>query len=280
MNRREKSIRGKERLRELGGKTLRKVQGSVVGGRSMTGGRGIASLRSKDLSEKYQSLGSTVSQSQRDHLLTQLQVFQAALISFKSEYASEIVQNEEVRTNFAEICIAFGIDPLVVASSITGEQNNNVERSNQLCLKMIELCTLTRPINGGIISVKDLLGMINSDTWVNNDLHLQFQQSDIVEALDHLKILGSELQLVKIGKKEYIKSIPQEINIDQSRILETADILGYVSVSVLRDNFGWKRVRCHSAIDELVSTGILWVDIQDGKHEVKYWTTTWINKEF
>lgn len=34
MNRREKSIRGKERLRELGGKTHRKVQGSVVGDES------------------------------------------------------------------------------------------------------------------------------------------------------------------------------------------------------------------------------------------------------
>lgn len=242
----------------------------------MSGNKGIASLNSKALSQKYQKLGSTLTQSQKDHLQTQLQVFQAALISFKSEYAKEIIQNPDVRTSFAEICIAFGIDPLVVASSITGEQNNNVERTNQLCLKMIELCSLTRPINGGIISLEELLRLINSDTWVNNDLHLNFTHDDIVGALNHLKILGNELQLVRIGKHDYIKSIPQELNVDQNIILETADILGYVTTSLLRDNFGWKKVRCKSAIDELVTNGILWVDTQGEDKEIKYWIASWI----
>ncbi|KAG0681316.1 hypothetical protein C6P40_004805 [Pichia californica] len=243
----------------------------------MSSGRGISSLTSKDLSEKYQKLGSSVLQSQKEHLLTQLQVFQAALIQFKNEYSSEIVQNQEVRTNFSEICIAFGIDPLVVASSIIGEKNSSTERTNQLCLKIIEICTQTRSINGGIISMQDLLDLINSDTWVNQDLHLAFQIKDITTALNHLKILGDELQIVTLGKKDYIKSIPQEISSDQQKILETSDIMGYVTITILKDNFKWKRIRCQSAIDELVSNGILWLDKQNG-HAIKYWTTTWINK--
>lgn len=244
----------------------------------MSGERGLSSLNSKDLTEKYQNLGSVVLQSQEEHLLTQLQVFQAALISFKSQYASEIIQNEEVRNNFAEICVAFGIDPLVVASSVIGEENNSTERLNQLCLKVIDSCSKTRTINGGIISVEDLLDLINSDTWVNQDLHLNFKQEDIFEALEHLKILGNELQVIKIGKKEYIKSIPQEINLDQKMALEAADILGYVTITILKDNFNWKRIRCQSVIDELVSNGILWVDKPSQEHGTKYWTTTWINK--
>lgn len=244
----------------------------------MSGERGLSSLNSKDLTEKYQNLSSSVLQSQEEQLLTQLQVFQAALISFKSQYASEIIQNEDVRNNFAEVCVAFGIDPLVVASSIVGEENNNTERLNQLCLKIIDSCSRTRTINGGIISIEDLLDIINSDTWVNQDLHLNFEQKDIFEALEHLNVLGNELQIIKIGKKEFIKSIPQEINLDQKKTLEAADILGYVTISILKDNFNWKRIRCQSVIDELVSNGILWVDKSTKGHSTKYWTTTWINK--
>jgi ESCRT-II complex subunit VPS22 len=238
--------------------------------------RGLESLNSKALAQKYQSLGNELINSQREHLKTQLQVFQNALISFKSEYASEIIQNEEARTCFAEICMAFGIDPLVVASSVIGEQNNNVERNNQLCIKMIELSAITRPINGGIISIQDLLRLINADTWVNHDLQITFTEKDILSSLDSLRIMGDELQLVTFGKHKYIKSIPQELNVDEKTILETADLLGYVSVSLLRDNFNWKKLRCKNSIDDLVANGILWVDIRE-KHEAKYWITSWIN---
>lgn len=238
---------------------------------------GLASLNSKALSEKFQHLGSALTQAQQDQLLTQLQVFQAALLSFKSEHSTEIVQNEQLRKVFADICVSFGIDPLVVASSISGEQNNKVERSNQLCLKMIELCNLTRPVNGGLILLKDLAQLINSDTWVSTDLHLKFTEEDVLDSLKHLNVMGDELQLVNIGNRKYIKSIPQDLDVDQSAILETADILGYVNVSILRDNFGWKKSRCQHAIDDLISNGILWVDIQKN-HQPKYWITSWINK--
>ena len=231
----------------------------------------------KELTEKFQNLGSSVISKQREELETQLHVFQAALLAFKNEHVSEIVQNEEVRTQFSEICIAFGIDLLVVASSLSSNTDNNSERRSQLCLKIIEICDSTRHVNGGLILLKDLLDLINTDTWVNQDLNLKFTTDDISDALNHLQVLGNELELIKIGKHQYVKNIPQDLNTDQSSILNTADVLGYVSISILRDNFGWKKVRCTVAIDELVSNGILWLDIREG-HETKYWITSWINK--
>lgn len=231
----------------------------------------------KELTEKFQSLGNSVISQQKDELETQLHVFQAALIAFKDEHASQIVQNEEIRTQFSEICIAFGIDPLVVASTVSSDANNNVERRNQLCLKIMEICDSTRHVNGGLISLKDLLESINADTWVNHDLHLKFTDEDAIDALEHLQLLGNELELLKLGKHQYIKSTPQQLNTDQSAILNTADVLGYVSISILRDNFGWKKVRCNVAIDELVANGILWLDVREN-HETKYWITSWINK--
>lgn len=235
--------------------------------------RGLSSLNSKSLNEKYQTLGDVLLNAQREQLQTQLQVFQNALISFKSEYSKEIIQNEQARTCFAEVCMAFGIDPLVVASSINDADNsgkNKSERNNQLCIKMIELCSITRPINGGIVSINELLKLINSDTWVSHDLQITFNENDIIESLNHLKIIGDELNLISIGKKKYIKTIPQELNSDELRVLETVDLLGYVSVSLLRDNFNWKKLRCQNIIDDLVTNGILWVDIRKN-HETKYW---------
>ena len=243
----------------------------------MSNQRGLQSLSTRELAEKFQNLGLSISNSQQEQLQTQLQVFQAALISFKEDYKDEIRHNENIRSVFSEICIAFGIDPLVVASTLGDDEKSKYERRNQLCLKIIEWCMRTRPLNGGIIALDDLVRLINSDTWVNTDLHLVFTESDIMDAINHLSVLGKELEHVKIGKREYIKSISQELNPDQRAILDTADVLGYVSVSLLHDNFGWKRVRCRTSIDELVTNGILWVDIRE-KHETKYWITSWVNQ--
>lgn len=243
----------------------------------MSTGRGLSSLNNDQINKKFQELGSKFTEDQRKNLETQLQVFQAALISFKNEYADEIVHNETIRKTFAEICIAFGIDPLVVATTLSDDINNNSERLNQLSIKIIELCAAARPITGGIMSITDLLNMINKDTWVSSDLRFEFKESDVLEALDHLKILGDELQLIEIGKKKYIKNIPQNLNIDQNTIIETAEIIGYVSVGLLRDNFGWKSVRAKDCIDEMVFNGILWVDKHPGE-ETRYWISSWINK--
>ena len=243
----------------------------------MSNQRGLQSLSTRELAEKFQNLGLSISNSQQEQLQTQLQVFQAALISFKEDYKDEIRHNENIRSVFSEICIAFGIDPLVVASTLGDDEKSKYERRNQLCLKIIEWCMRTRPLNGGIIALDDLVRLINSDTWVNTDLHLVFTESDIMDAINHLSVLGKELEHVKIGKREYIKSISQELNPDQRAILDTADVLGYVSVSLLHDNFGWKRIRCRTSIDELVTNGILWVDIRE-KHETKYWITSWVNQ--
>ncbi|AWU76586.1 uncharacterized protein C5L36_0C05170 [Pichia kudriavzevii] len=243
--------------------------------RVMSQERGISSLHNEVVDQKYKHLGTALSNEQKEQLLTQLQVFQTALISFQEEHSSEIINDEQIRTTFQEICSAFGIPPLVVASTLEG-QEAEIERNNQLCLKMIELCTETRPINGGIITVDDLVELINEDSWVNKDLHMKFTSKDVLEACSHLKIMGGELQLIQIGKRNYIKSIPQELDVDQSTIIDTANILGYVSISILRDNFGWKSSRCRSTIDEMISYGILWVDKEPG-HETKYWAASWIN---
>ena len=64
--------------------------------------------------------------------------------------------------------------------------------------------------------------------------------------------------------------MPKELNIDQSSVLEAAQLLGYVSLSMLMLNLRWPRARAKTAIDDLVSEGMLWIDRQS--EEVEYWS--------
>ena len=65
--------------------------------------------------------------------------------------------------------------------------------------------------------------------------------------------------------------MPKELNTDQSAVLEAAQVLGYVSVSMLMLNLKWPRARAKTAIDDLVSESMLWVDMQAGA-EYEYWS--------
>jgi ESCRT-II complex subunit VPS22 len=73
-----------------------------------------------------------------------------------------------------------------------------------------------------------------------------------------------------------IRSVPKELNKDQSIILEAAQVLGYVTVSMLEVNLRWPRERVATAINDLMSDSLLWVDLQ--ADEPEYWSPTFMHE--
>lgn len=99
---------------------------------------------------------------------------------------------------------------------------------------------------------------------------LVFIRDDILRAVGTLKPLGSAYSIVKVGSKPYIRSVPKELNTDQSAVLEAVQVLGYVSVSMLMVNLRWVRARAQTALEDLEGEGMLWVDKQS--EEWEYWS--------
>ena len=65
--------------------------------------------------------------------------------------------------------------------------------------------------------------------------------------------------------------MPKELSTDQSAVMEAAQILGYVSVSMLMLNLRWTRARAQTALEDLLGGGMLWVDRQ-ARPEWEYWS--------
>ena len=101
-------------------------------------------------------------------------------------------------------------------------------------------------------------------------------RDDILRAVKALGPLGSGFDVITIGKKQMIRSIPKELNTDQSTVLEAIQVLGYVTVSMLEDNLRWENARAVTAVEDLVAGSFVWVD--EKAEEFEYWSPAFLNE--
>ena len=85
-----------------------------------------------------------------------------------------------------------------------------------------------------------------------------------------LEPLGSGFTILQIGHKQFIRSIPKELNTDQSTVLEVLQLLGFVTVSMLQLNLHWEMARAKAVIDDLLADSLVWLDSQSEERE--YWS--------
>lgn len=242
---------------------------------------GLAAFEFEDKKTAFQSLSENFQQSNIEQLNTQLEVFQNALTYFATEHADEIRTNPKFRSEFARMCTAIGIDPLASSSSnkksgslfanVLGKDINDFYF--ELAVRIIEICRLTRDANGGLIGVNEVITRLKSSKTLLKPADVTID--DVERAVESCKDLGSGLALVTYGGEKMIRSLPNELNNNQATVLEACQAMGYVSVSILRDNFNWNRVRSETTLDDMVSAGLLWVDDQGIERE--YWTPQWID---
>ncbi|KAF8535815.1 EAP30/Vps36 family-domain-containing protein [Trichophaea hybrida] len=247
----------------------------------MQKGVGLGALtRNSRTNEQYALYGERLQRSQLDKLNTQLSVFQAALLEFSHTHAKDIRSNPEFRAEFARMCTAIGVDPLASSSNKKGSFWAEMLGTSvndfyfELAVRVVEVCRRTRDENGGLIAVaevKDRIMKLDEKIGGTSDV----SEDDILRAVESLKPLGSGFTVIELGRRQMIRSVPKELNTDQSIVMEAIQVLGFVTHSMLRDNLEWDRARVQTVVDDLLSDSLVWVDAQADEKE--YWAPTFIS---
>ncbi len=222
---------------------------------------------------------------------TQLSVFQSLVHNFAITHSKDIRANPAFRAEFARMCSALNIDFL--ASSYHKDTSSGGSGAGKLAgigsiwtqslgsvndfyfnlgVQIVEECRATRSENGGLISVSDLQLRISQSSRVGGSMTVS--EDDILRAVESLAPLGSCFSIMKIGHRSLIRSVPKELNTDQSKALEVIQLLGYITVSMLQINLDWERPRAHAVIEDLMADSLVWVDLQ--AEEKEYWSPAFI----
>lgn len=253
-------------------------------------GVGLAAFdRSRITSAQYASHGTNLRSSHSTSLENQLSVFRSLLQQFSQTHAKDIRSNPTFRAEFARMCAAIGVDPLAASSNggkdgsgsggigslwsqMLGTSVNDFYF--ELAVKVVEVCGMTREENGGLIGVKEVRERIMRSRMEGGGAEIT--DDDILQAVASLTPLQSNFTTLTVGHKQYIRSVPKELNTDQSAVLEACQVLGYVTLSMLMANLKWTRPRAKTAIDDLMSQSMLWVDCQE--EEWEYWSPGAMNE--
>jgi ESCRT-II complex subunit VPS22 len=85
------------------------------------------------------------------------------------------------------------------------------------------------------------------------------------------QVLGSGFEVISVGKKKLVRSVPTELNKDHNGILELAQAEGFVTVEQVERKFSWSTGRAIDVLETLLKEGLAMIDDghRDGKR--RYW---------
>lgn len=229
----------------------------------------------------YVQFGQQLNQKHSDELSAQLSVYQSALINFASEHGDTIKNNPEFRSNFTQMCYLIGVDPLDLLLFLSSKLDRGKDGNFLLgvATRVVEICQETRDLNGGLISLKELRSRFQDSL----NVPIEISEDDILKGMAVLGTLGKGFEVLEINRKKWIKffgsSHTSGISNDHKKVYELSEFMGgYVTLRLLRDNYGWDGVRLKTVLDDMILNGFLWIDNQGPTGEWQFWEPSWISK--
>ncbi|KAF2860354.1 winged helix DNA-binding domain-containing protein, partial [Piedraia hortae CBS 480.64] len=233
-------------------------------------------------SDRYAKHGERLRTSHAEALANQLSVFQAALHHFSLTHAEDIRSNPTFRSEFARMCNAIGVDPLAGSNKSSGVKGGSSVWAKmlggsvndfyfELAVRVVEVCRETRGGNGGMMAISELSKRVANGPTGRVGGGMEATDDDILRAIQTLDPLGGMFKVQTLGGVKFVRSVPKELNPDQSTVLDVISLLGgFVTVPILEDNFSWDQARAVAVLDDLVTDGLVWVDEQAA--ETEYWS--------
>jgi len=214
-------------------------------------------------------LGSEIAGEQLNQLSIQMESFRTRLEDFSSKHSQEIRKSAKFRRQFQEMCASVGVDPLASSKGFWAEKLGFGDFYYELGIQVIEICIATNHINGGVITLEELrMKLLKSRSKTRKD---EITSDDILRAIAKLKLLGSGFQAIPVSGGRYIiQSIPGEMNMDYTRVIELAERNGgSVTDNLMLRDFKWDASRVQRVLTRLVTDGLIWIDEQSDPWE--YW---------
>lgn len=239
----------------------------------MRRGPGISAFqRQNATANSYTTLSTTLSATQLASVQSNLESFRTALVSFAKAHHNDIKKDPAFRHQFQKMCAAIGVDPLAGSTGPSGWQEmlGLGEWQYGLAVQIVDVCVSTRAANGGLIEVGDLAKRVEAMRAGTGKVSI----NDIVDALPLLKPLSAGYTLLSVAGVQYVRSVPRELDTDQSVVLAYAkEMGGRVTERGLQMKTGWKDVRVKQALEDCVGReGMGWVDEQSlGGHGMEVW---------
>uniref|UniRef100_H2Y717 Vacuolar-sorting protein SNF8 n=1 Tax=Ciona savignyi TaxID=51511 RepID=H2Y717_CIOSA len=239
-------------------------------------GVGASAITKKKLeTSRYKEHGNELAMIQLDQLSKQLETFHSHLEKFAANHKQEIRKDPQFRRQFQQMCATIGVDPLASGKGFWSEMLGVGDFYYELGVQLVEVCITTRPQNGGIMPIKELhQKLLKTRGKYAQDISLD----DIKTALSKLKLLGTGFTLLGTGSKQIVKSVPGELNMDHSAVLEVAQKYnGKVSNSDIEAMYNWQTERIQHVMEHLVREGMAWIDTQTPNKETWFWFPAFFN---
>ena len=90
----------------------------------------------------------------------QLTTFKRNLEQFAIQHKKEIQSDPAFRAKFHAMCASIGVDPLTSRKGVWAEILGVGDYYYELAVRIIEVCVKTRPMNGGLMDLRELLSAL------------------------------------------------------------------------------------------------------------------------
>ncbi|KAM7029760.1 vacuolar-sorting protein SNF8 isoform 4-T4 [Acridotheres tristis] len=229
-------------------------------------GVGAGAIARKKLTEaKYKERGTVLAEDQLAQMSKQLETFRTHLEAFASKHKQEIRKSPEFRLQFQDMCATIGVDPLASGKGFWAEMLGVGDFYYELGVQIIEVCLALKHRNGGLITLEELQQQVLKG---RGKFAQDVSQDDLLRAIKKLKVLGNGFGIIPVGGTFLVQSVPAELNMDHTVVLQLAEKKGFVTVSEIRGSLKWEMERAKQ--DHLLKEGMAWLDLQ-APAEPQFW---------
>ncbi|NWZ39637.1 SNF8 protein, partial [Brachypodius atriceps] len=137
----------------------------------------------------------------------------------------------------------------------------------ELGVQIIEVCLALRHRNGGLIRLQELQLQVQKG---RGKFAQDVSQDDLLRAIKKLKVLGNGFGIIPVGGTFLVQSVPAELSMDHTVVLQLAEKKGFVTVSEIQASLKWETERAKQVLDHLLREGLAWLDAQ-APAEPQFW---------